>query len=237
MIGGYQTVLIENCTYVLQEGKVVVEDSAILILRNAQLVFNESYKWPGEYLLARDNARLSVENVTMDSNFGVYARVGNSATANIDRLASLYNLGLEIALSDEAGLSISNSILPMLWLFGGAKASVSGSSIFCTSLYFDRYSTVEVIDMHPGFCRYWELWENKTISGVSHPSFQLTIENTTIENWSLEIAVTANIKMQNSTLALILDINENLQINAMQVGYTANWSLNLIRLQTVLSTA
>jgi hypothetical protein len=231
VIGGYETVLIENCTYIMQEGTIVVQDSAILTLRNVQLEFNESYKFPGAYLLVTNNAFLSVQNVTMDSNFGILVVINSAANANVDALTSLHNTALGIFLDNEATLSISNSTFPNLSLFGGSKASVSGSRVSGILLSFDRYSTVEVVDMQPGFYGYWRLWENSTISGVSRPSFELTIENSTIQSWDLEVDVAANVRVENSTVGLTFVMHETLQLSDMHVGYCANWSLNLIRLQ------
>ncbi len=231
-INGTETYLIENCTYV-QTGNIMAQDWTTLILKNSRLIINQLSspdRYTSEvYVQVNDSAQLNIQNATIESGCWAGIIMSNSATANITMLTHLCG-GEEI--SGDSIMTAAKSALSSVSMSDRVKVSISSSRIGVLRLLFDRYSSAGIVDLKPGFCEYWRLHENQTVSEIIHPYYDLVIENTEVDGWSLSVEHDATLTIMNSTLAdLSLRIHDaTLQLSELHTGYIADWSLRSVRL-------
>jgi hypothetical protein len=136
-----QELTIDNATYI-NDGSIIVQDNAKLILKNAVLKLNLSSfpNYPLYYVELTNNAKLEASNSTITSttsqHYGIYLYDRASIALNQVNLTELtvfggktmtvQNSSLEaLTIQGDGSLAIARSTLQSLHLYGNANISIS----------------------------------------------------------------------------------------------------------------
>ena len=228
IIDGTQTSVIENCTYI-QTGDINVRDQGRLIVRNAELTLNQTYR--GEYrILIADSGSLIMETVNAISPKTFRIMLIGEAKIEMNEVST--NGGPECR--DNSSLSLSNSTL-----YGGptigdhAEATISNTTHLwdCITLDFMRYSAIPIrmTGLKPGFLEFWNIYTNCSAEGT----FNLTVLNSYVRGWEVAFsgdASAAEIK-DSTVLSIWLNFsNRRIEMNDLETGLFTSWHLGGISL-------
>lgn len=159
VISGNQEFIIDNATY-FNDGNIIVQDQAKLILKNAVLIINQSdpkswfsgseptieepISYPLYYLKVRDNAQFEAFNAVIKSpttqHFDVY--IENEAKIVLSKT----NITETLHFRDDSTGSISDSYMEFLLLYGNSVVSISNSTFPQSWFSLSQNAIVSIIN-------------------------------------------------------------------------------------------
>ena len=233
VVEGTRTLTIENCRFV-QTGNIIVRETAALIIRNAELVLNQSYNREFS-IVVEDYAGLTVEKSTITSGYWFEVHITELTTATISGSTidgSLKCYGGETHLEDCS--------IAMIECLSGATLTVEGCTarVSCRGgdltiedsilpdVTLDMWDAKMIIsNLRPGTVTYWDLRKNNTVWWVQ-PSF--VIRNSEVGGWSVEVGGASTVSIYSSELksvGLHFIRTSNLTLTNLPTGSFERWDL------------
>jgi nitrous oxidase accessory protein NosD len=228
IINGTQTLAIRNCTYIVN-GNVYVEDQARLLVSNSLLIINPDYIFRHKEFQIKDYAFVSINDSLIDSLTEFATFISGHASVNFHNLT--YLVEMWIACFEDSQVTISNSSCAVLENTHRSEVVVSDSEI-TSNLgleFLDPSQTVYLEEIRPGFCWYWNLHQNHSMTNVAH---NLTLIRTSINSWTVAIAEDVNVTLKNSELSTIgfEYSNANYTCTGATIGLHGNWTYSGLKL-------
>lgn len=199
-------------------GSIYVTENATLILHNAWINFTQQANYQFK-LMCIDNSHINIENSNITSNLSFVITFNHHTSATIDKLFttaySTYAYGYSTSV-------ISNSSFHSLFLGNYVDAVVSNCTMNDLSAYNNATCIVSncsigswidiqlvsanatISNLKGGYINYWNLYESCSIE-IASPGFapNLTIVDTNVNGWTLNLYGTANITLMRSSLRII----------------------------------
>lgn len=187
--GQTQTFVIENCTYI-QSGNIDVRDYGTFIIRNAELLLNQSGHY--EYnVTVEDNGNWSSSNAMLSSNYYFSQRFDDNSTVNFikTRWANftwIYGSGGSLSFyeSDDSKGDISvssqmlfeNSTAEFVLASAGSYARIENSTMLFAGIGA-QYSELNVDNLGAGPISTFSTFDNLTVVGGSVASIDVLNSN------------------------------------------------------------
>ena len=225
--------LISDCRFV-QVGDVVVRESGTLIIRNAEFVLNQSHSYEFT-ILVEDHASLVIEDSTLLSNYVFEVRVTELTAAQIVDSDIRGRL-----VCDGGDTTVLSSMVSEVLCWDGAKlhlvettASVSckGGDLYIEDsriplMTLDLWDARAILmDLEPGHIDHWKLRENNLV-WWAYP--RITIENSDIGGWGVEVGGTSDVSVRSSqlsTLGVHFTDEINVSMERLPTGHIDRWNL------------
>jgi len=173
-----------------------------------------------------------MRNTTLDSQFEFNAHVGGHGQVSfVNSTIAKYG---SISCFDDSLVEILDSRLTNIGNQDRSRVIISDSEILWgIDLWFLLPSQVVFLEeVKPGFCRYWNLHENRSASNVLH---DLTVKDTFVFGWGITIDG-ANVTILNSEFGSVICgfVDTNVIVDGAQLRFYTNWTLGKI---TLLNTS
>jgi len=191
IISGNDVFIIENTSYLQENGNIFVYDNAKIIIANSTLYVTQHYLQEF-YFSLYNNASLEVYGSTIESNYEFHVTFSDNATGAIGE-SNFIDSCIEIA--DGAEVEICNSQTLNIFLQEGRKgdynatASFINSSINSISLQTNYDSSITLSSLSPGHFDNWSLQKDNTIENLS---IKLQLFNSYVWHWFFAIGGTVN---------------------------------------------
>ena len=215
-------------------GSIVIEENATLILKNAVINFTQAQYYEHNITLrnpVNGNPRFQANDSTVTSNYPYF-----TVSLFQNTSATVFNTTITsyLYLNDYAVASVSESTITYLAATSYSNVSVLNSTI--SSMLYANYSPVVSVsnsdidfliiesfsvdasfaNIRPGFFDFWDHYLNSSVTvapGGYAPN--VTVRNTTIDNWQLQLHGKSNATITNSTL-----------LRLFSYDYTCVWLVN-----------
>jgi hypothetical protein len=224
-----KTVTIEGVDYI-QDGNIYVEDGGTLILRDASLTMAGQYS--GEHgLYVRGEGKLEMNDVHVSSSYECIVYLNDHAAASLTRVE-----GFDLVLHDNSTANVEYSNLPNVIIGGGAVGALSFSTVsYLVRLEIDTPAAVTLRGLAP------QQYENASVPlgvGAGSLHFSLTMRDTYVAGWMVDVAVGAHVTVEDSQLAVMhMDAGANAQgtVTGLKLGLQANWDSASLGVRNFLS--
>ena len=232
IIGGTQTFLIENCTYI-QTGSIRAQDRGVLLTRNARIVINQTHgpefgiSFFGQSFLDMRKCELVSTHI---ASVGIV--VGDEAQAFIEELTIAEGTWSYISCHRNSNARIVNSSLWELNAEGNSTVTVTNSTIDCEIvLHLLTPDVFEIANLKPGLHTHWNLHENETTTAI----YELSLENTWVKAWSIYAEHNCQATISNSSIRdIILSYTDvAAAITDIHPGFIENATIDSIALRNL----
>ncbi len=203
-------------------GSIIVEDNATLILQNAVLNFTQSQSYQYNITLgpSDDNPQLLVYNSTVTTSSGYLRARAHKSYVEIDN-STFYNINLGVrwysvlsisnnsyfnwflSVSDNTPTIISNSLIKNFYTDDLCDTQLFDSEIDVFSSSY-REINCTISELEPGLVSYWSPTNNHTF--IIPPEGRIsnvTLTNTLVNNWEFYFEVRSNVTINSSTIYYI----------------------------------
>jgi hypothetical protein len=218
IIDGSQTCIIENCTYI-QTGNVYLRDQAVLSITGSIFEVEQEYELEYEIFIV-DYASLAIVESSLSSRLNLGINLNDRARVNV---ADSTQEGF-IVCYGESQATISNSTVHAIEVGETSRTTIESSRIESMCLNFQPSNIVDLNNLKPYHCEYWNLHSQKS----QNVPFELTIVNSTIESWALVIVSGATVSVSDSTIriAWLAYPDSTAEIKNVRPGFFENYTLN-----------
>jgi|GEM_PF-4493696 len=225
--------VISDCRFI-QVGDIVVRESGTLVIRNAELMLNQSHSYEFTILI-EDHATLIVEDSTLLSNYVFEVRITELTTSQI------VDSDIRGRLTCDGGdTTVLSSMVSEVLCRDGAKLHLVGTtaSVSCKGgdLYIEDSQvplmTLDLwdarailMDLEPGHIDHWKLRENNLV-WWAYP--RITIENSDIGGWGVEVGGTSDVSVRSSQLSVLgvhFTDGINVSMERLPTGQVDRWNL------------
>jgi hypothetical protein len=194
ILTGDETFVIEDAIFT-QRGNVEVRDQASLIIRDATIVFEQTYHEEFNWWFS-GTSRLIIERSNIESPFIHTVGLGD------DSVGQITDSSLDMAFLPTVGnasLTLNGSTInhlsldPVNWVPSPgqvATVSSSGSTIHELSMSLTGTARGTIVGLAPGFIDSW------TLSGIQSSQIAVTLMNATVENFNWAIGGDAAVTVQ-----------------------------------------
>ena len=200
-------------------GSIILEDNATLILQNAVLNFTQSQSYQHNITIGPSgaNPQLLISNSTLAPSSGYLRAHAHDSYITIDN-STFYNINLGIShysvlsvsngsynndfvsTSDNTDATISDSSFKNLNIGDSCDALVSNSEIDALGSFFELVNCT-ISGLEPGFVNYWTPITNHTLNFAPLGRVSnVTLLNTTVDDWDFTFSKHCNVTLNNSTL-------------------------------------
>lgn len=227
VLGGSERVVITEGVLCVG-GDIVLRDNARLEIRNATLRvtgFRDTVWGPWAFIYVHDSAQVVMQNVLVEAPVtDPLLRVSLYGTSRADvdgvRLSGTLLFGLHAEGLSTARVRDARFFSAVV--AGQASVELVESRVdWSLGLQFSGSSSSEFSGVRPGFYSSWDL-QREPSKGM-----QLSLRNTYVGGWSLEVFEAARLVVRDSTLSRVfINLTETpSRLAGMRVGHHLSWSL------------
>ena len=218
IIEGDEVFIISDETFCI-DGNITIEANAHLIIRNATLIAG-AMGWTG--LSVHQTAKLDLSDVVVESHGnGLWIDVCDNAEVNIQALSLSEGTHVGVSASPYSHVMIANSTLSEATVEEGAALRIRGSTVRQLDMVFAGPSGVIIEGLTTAYYDSQEFVLNQ--SGSSY----LSLQETNVGAWTIEVAAAGNVTIKDSTLARASFSFGSVsgEISGLRPGHYDIWSL------------